>query len=105
MLPYESLPSLTAADSALDTVTSLLWAAPRDRQPLMRSLVTNLGKSSFLVGKIIEKCMQLHTAYSIHVLYYQYLLNHIQMFLLENIKCDSIICIRFLHTTMAIGNA
>ena len=54
VLPYESLPSLTAADSALDTVTSLLWAAPRDRQPLMRSLVTNLGKSSFLVGKITE---------------------------------------------------
>ena len=57
VLPYESLSNITAADSALDTVTSLLWAAPRDRQPLMRSLVTNLGKSSFLVGKIKEKCI------------------------------------------------
>ena len=90
MLPYESLSNITAADSALDTVTSLLWAAPRDRQPLMRSLVTNLGKSSFLVGKITDK--QVHaTAYSSHGGHYQYSLNHIQMLLLENIKCDLIL--------------
>merc|ERR1719517_175271 len=38
----------------LDTIASLAWVAPRERQPLMRSLVTNLGKSSFLSGNSLS---------------------------------------------------
>ena len=53
LLPYESLSPLTEVDAMLDTISSLVWAAPRERQPLMRTLVTNLGlgKSSYLSGK------------------------------------------------------
>ena len=51
VLPYESLSPLDSVDAMLDTIASLAWAAPRERQPMMRSLVTNLGKSSFLSGK------------------------------------------------------
>merc|ERR1711911_373964 len=45
-----SLSPLTEVDAMLDTISSLVWAAPRERQPLMRTLVTNLGKSTFLSG-------------------------------------------------------
>merc|ERR1712048_416382 len=35
-----------------DTVSSLLWATPRDRQPLLRSLAGNLTKQSrYLAGE------------------------------------------------------
>ena len=53
LLPYESLSPLTEVDAMLDTISSLVWAAPRERQPLMRTLVTNLGKSTFLSGKLM----------------------------------------------------
>ena len=52
LLPYESLSPLAEVDAMLDTISSLVWAAPRERQPLMRTLVTNLGKSTFLSGKL-----------------------------------------------------
>ena len=51
LFPYESLNALSEVDTMLDTISSLAWAAPRERQPLMRTLVTNLGKSSYLSGK------------------------------------------------------
>ena len=47
---YENLSNITTVDSMLDSVASLLWVQPRDRQPLMRSLVTHLGKSNYLAG-------------------------------------------------------
>jgi len=54
LLPYESLSPLTEVDAMLDTISSLVWAAPRERQPLMRTLVTNLGKSSYLSGNSLS---------------------------------------------------
>lgn len=54
VLPYESLSPLDSVDAMLDTIASLAWVAPRERQPLMRSLVTNLGKSSFLSGNSLS---------------------------------------------------
>lgn len=52
LLSYETQPGLSCLDSMLDTVSSLLWAAPRDRQPLLRSLAGNLTKQSrYLAGK------------------------------------------------------
>ena len=51
LLSYEAQPGLSSLDSMLDTVSSLVWAAPRDRQPLLRSLAVNLAKqSSHLAG-------------------------------------------------------
>jgi len=52
LLQYESDGRMAAVDNMLDNVTSLLWAAPKDRQPLLRSLAVNLGKSSFLCGNV-----------------------------------------------------
>lgn len=54
ILPYESLPNLMAVDNMLDSVSSLLWAAPRERQPIMRSLAVNLSKSTFLAGQSVS---------------------------------------------------
>ena len=54
LLPYESLSPLTEVDAMLDTISSLVWVAPRERQPLMRTLVTNLGKSTFLSGNFLD---------------------------------------------------
>ena len=34
----------------LDNVSTLLWAAPRDRQPIMRTLAVNLAKTAYLAG-------------------------------------------------------
>merc|ERR1719232_1148256 len=38
----------------LDTVSALTWAQPRDRQPLMRSLVNSLGNNSFMTGSEVS---------------------------------------------------
>ena len=51
LLSYEAQPGLSSLDSMLDTVSSLLWASPRDRQPLLRSLAVKLTqKSRYLTG-------------------------------------------------------
>jgi len=50
LLSYESEKTATAVDNILDSVTSLLWAQPKDRQPILRPLAVNLGKSEFLCG-------------------------------------------------------
>jgi len=50
IFPYETLPNLNAVDSMLDNVSTLLWAAPRERQPIMRSLAVNLAKTAYLAG-------------------------------------------------------
>jgi len=47
---YESLPNLMAVDTMLDNVATLLWAAPRERQPIMRNLAVNLTKTAYLAG-------------------------------------------------------
>ena len=57
MLPYESLANVSSVDTMLDTVATLGWAPAKERQPLMRTLVTNLGKSSFLAGIIVISCV------------------------------------------------
>jgi len=51
ILPYESLPNLMSVDNMLDSVSSLMWAVPRERQPIMRSLAVNLAKTTFLAGQ------------------------------------------------------
>jgi len=48
---YENDRTAAAVDNLLDSVTSLLWAQPKDRQPILRPLAINLGKSSFLCGE------------------------------------------------------
>ena len=48
VLQYEEVAGL---DCLLDTVSLLLWAAPRDRQPLVRSLTANLSKCQYLAGE------------------------------------------------------
>jgi len=48
---YENDRTTTAEDNLLDSVTSLLWAQPKDRQPILRPLAVNLGKSPFLCGE------------------------------------------------------
>merc|ERR1712112_756739 len=54
ILPYENIENLDNVNSMLDTVSSLLWALPKERQPLMRTLVNSLGKSPFLAGQNIS---------------------------------------------------
>jgi len=54
IFPYESLPNVMAVDNMMDNVSTLLWAAPRERQPIMRSLAVNLAKSTFLAGGSIS---------------------------------------------------
>ena len=52
LLSYEAQPGLSSLDSMLDTVSSLLWAAARDRQPLLRALGLNLSQQSrYLAGR------------------------------------------------------
>jgi len=53
ILPYESLPNLMSVDNMLDSVSSLLWAVPREKQPIMRSLAVNLAKTTFLAGQSV----------------------------------------------------
>jgi len=53
ILPYESLSNLMSVDNMLDSVSSLLWAVPRERQPIMRSLALNLAKTTFLAGQSV----------------------------------------------------
>ena len=43
-----------AVDNMLDNVSTLLWAAPRERQPIMRTLAVNLAKSAYLAGGTIS---------------------------------------------------
>jgi len=50
VFPYESLTNLMEVDTMLDNISSLLWAAPREKQPIIRSLAVNLGKSAYLAG-------------------------------------------------------
>ena len=52
LLKYETEPSLHCLDSLLDSVSSLSWASPRDRLPLLRALAANLSKSQYLAGKV-----------------------------------------------------
>jgi len=54
ILPYENIENLDNVNSMLDTVSSLLWSLPKERQPLMRTLVNSLGKSPFLAGQNIS---------------------------------------------------
>jgi len=54
ILPYENIEEVTNVNSMLDTVSSILWALPKERQPLMRTLVNSLGKSSFLAGQSLS---------------------------------------------------
>jgi len=51
---YENLTNISSVDSMLDSVSSLLWVQPRDRQPLMRTLVTQLGRSTYLAGEQVS---------------------------------------------------
>lgn len=48
VLQYEADPSVTAVDNLLDSVTSLLWAQPKDRQPILRPLAVNLARMEYL---------------------------------------------------------
>jgi len=50
VLAYENERTANAVDNLLDSVTSLLWATPKDRQPILRPMAVNLAKSSFLNG-------------------------------------------------------
>eukprot|EP00088_Acartia_fossae_P048149 TRINITY_DN5246_c0_g1_i11.p1 TRINITY_DN5246_c0_g1~~TRINITY_DN5246_c0_g1_i11.p1 ORF type:complete len:572 (-),score=167.61 TRINITY_DN5246_c0_g1_i11:328-2043(-) len=50
LLEYDVDPSVSAIDTMLDSVTSLLWAQPKDRQPILRPLAVNLGRMEFLCG-------------------------------------------------------
>jgi len=50
IFPYETLPNLMAVDNILDNVATLFWAAPRERQPIMRNLAVNLAKTAYLAG-------------------------------------------------------
>ena len=50
IITYENLNNITSVDTMLDTVSALTWAQPRDRQPLMRTLVNSLGNNSFMAG-------------------------------------------------------
>jgi len=54
LLPYESLPNLMAVDNMMDSVSTLLWAVPRERQPIMRTLAVNLSKNSYLAGATLS---------------------------------------------------
>jgi len=54
ILPYESLPNLMAVDNMLDNVSTLLWAAPKARQPTMRTLAVNLAKAPYLAGATLS---------------------------------------------------
>jgi len=54
LLSYESLGNITAVDSMLDSVASLLWVPTKERQPLMRSLVNSLGRNQFLTGNALR---------------------------------------------------
>eukprot|EP00092_Neocalanus_flemingeri_P038722 GFUD01042164.1.p1 GENE.GFUD01042164.1~~GFUD01042164.1.p1 ORF type:complete len:528 (-),score=132.90 GFUD01042164.1:315-1898(-) len=54
IFPYESLPNLMAVDSMLDNVSSLQWAAPRAKQPLLRTLAVNLAKAPYLAGPTLS---------------------------------------------------
>lgn len=51
MFLYERDNRSGAIDNILDSVTSLLWATPKDRQPILRPLAVILGKSSHLLGE------------------------------------------------------
>jgi len=51
VLAYENDRTVVAVDNLLDSVTSLLWAPPRERQPILRPMAVNLAKSSFLNGE------------------------------------------------------
>jgi len=50
LLEYESDTCVSAIDTMLDSVTSLMWAQPKDRQPILRPLAVNLGRVDYLCG-------------------------------------------------------
>ena len=50
ILGYEAQPDLSRVDFMLDTVSSLVWAAPSDRQEHLRSLAVNLTMCRHLAG-------------------------------------------------------
>jgi len=50
LLQYENDASVSAVDTMLDSVTSLMWAQPKDRQPILRPLAVNLGRKEYLCG-------------------------------------------------------
>lgn len=50
LLQYEADPSVTAIDNLLDSVTSLQWAQPKDRQPILRPMAVNLARMEYLCG-------------------------------------------------------
>jgi len=50
LLEYDGVHSVTAIDMMLDSVTSLLWAQPKDRQPILRPLAVNLARMEYLCG-------------------------------------------------------
>jgi len=52
VLPYESL-DVHLQDQLLDSVHSLAWAQPKDKQPLLRQFATRLTKSPYLAGSSI----------------------------------------------------
>jgi hypothetical protein len=41
----------SAVDNLLDSVTGLLWAQPKDRQPLLRTFAFRLGMAFILIKK------------------------------------------------------
>jgi len=52
VLPYESA-DVTLQDQLLDSVHSLAWAQPKDKQPLLRQFATRLAKTPYLAGSSI----------------------------------------------------
>jgi len=62
IFPYESLSNLMAVDNMLDSVSSLLWATPKERQPIMRTLAVNLANGSYLAGSLSIADLALYSA-------------------------------------------
>merc|ERR1719300_820594 len=62
IFPYESLSNLMAVDNMLDSVSSLLWATPKERQPIMRTLAVNLVNGSYLAGSLSIADLALYSA-------------------------------------------
>jgi len=52
VLPYESA-DVSLQDQLLDSVHSLAWAQPKDKQPLLRQFATRLAKTPYLGGSSI----------------------------------------------------
>jgi len=52
VLPYETA-DVHLQDQLLDSVHSLAWAQPKDKQPLLRQFATRLTKSPYLAGSSI----------------------------------------------------